>query len=238
MRSTSIWLSFTLQALLVVAGCSDAPGDGTSGGSGGEGGNGGATGGMGGATGGSSGAGGSAGGTGGDGGAGGSTGGAGGAGGSTGGDGGDGGDGGAGGSTGGTGGMGGVGGATGGSSGVGGSAGGTGGAGGVPPIDDNLCPSLNIINAIPSTIPPGQTSTTVQTRGSDRDGQPLPLVLTLHALWGSFENTENVPGSGSVVQQNATYICDRPGPVELCVDASDGACVKTRCTDVTCPSDL
>ncbi|MBW1762719.1 MAG: hypothetical protein JRE45_12835 [Deltaproteobacteria bacterium] len=48
----------------------------------------------------------------------------------------------------------------------------------------------------------------------------------------------NSGGSGgTVVQQNAIYICDRPGPVELCVDASDGACVKTLCTDVTCPPD-
>ena len=65
-----------------------------------------------------------------------------------------------------------------------------------------------------------------------------PLTLTLSALWGSFENTENVPGAGQVVQQDATYNCDRPGEVELCVDATDGACTKTLCTIVTCPDDV
>jgi hypothetical protein len=42
----------------------------------------------------------------------------------------------------------------------------------------------------------------------------------------------------NVVGQNATYICDRPGVVEICVDASDGARVKTRRIDVTCPADI
>lgn len=98
-----------------------------------------------------------------------------------------------------------------------------------------ICPQLFVINAIPSTIPSGQTSTMIQTRGQDSDGLPLPLVLTLSALWGSFENTENIQEPFNVVAQNATYLCDRPGPVEVCVDATDGACTKTLCTDVICP---
>ena len=105
-------------------------------------------------------------------------------------------------------------------------------------IPANVCPNLNVINAIPSVIRSPATSTLVQTRGWDTDLLPMPLVLTLNALWGSFENTENVPGSGTVVQQNATYICDRPGRVELCVDATDGACTKTLCTNVLCPDDI
>lgn len=105
-------------------------------------------------------------------------------------------------------------------------------------IPANVCPNLNVINAIPSVIRSPATSTVVQTRGWDNDLLPMPLVLTLNALWGTFENTENMPGSGTVVQQNATYICDRPGRVELCVDATDGACTKTLCTNVLCPDDI
>lgn len=141
-------------------------------------------------------------------------------------------------------------GAAGGDGGTGGTAGGDGGTGGVAGMagvggdggaggdDGNVCPNLFNINAIPSVIPSGDTSTMVQTRAQETDGQPLPLVLTLSALWGSFENTENIQMPTNVVGQNATYICDRPGEVEICVDATDGACVKTLCTNVTCPSDI
>ena len=112
-------------------------------------------------------------------------------------------------------------------------------------IPPNLCPQLFVINAIPSTIPAGQISTNIQTRGQDTDFLPLQLVLTLNALWGSFENTENlqcVEGTvgcvPTVVFQDAIYICDRPGEVEVCVDATDGACTKTLCRDVQCPDDI
>ena len=125
----------------------------------------------------------------------------------------------------------------GGSAGSGGVAGmGGGGSGGVP--GGNICPKLFNINAIPRVIPEGQTTTIVETRGQDTDGLPFPLVLTLRAPWGSFENVENIPMAGNVVGQNATYICDRPGPVEICVDATDGACNKTQCDIVTCPDDI
>jgi len=112
----------------------------------------------------------------------------------------------------------------------------------------NLCPNLNVINVAPDrTIPPGTNWTTVQTRGWDIDQKPFPMTLTLTALWGSFDDTENMscpeitldcPHSSNVVFQNAIYICDRPGEVELCVDATDGACVKTLCSNVTCPDDI
>ena len=114
-------------------------------------------------------------------------------------------------------------------------------------IIPNVCPNLNVINPIPRVIESPETSTTVQTRGWDTDESPFPLVLTLSALWGTFENTENMmcdPGdlmcgqSENVVFQNATYICDRPGAVELCVDATDGECTKTLCTNVFCPDDI
>jgi hypothetical protein len=105
-------------------------------------------------------------------------------------------------------------------------------------IPVNICPMLFVINAIPSAIPAGETTTRVQTRGQDTDGLPIPLVLTLDALWGSFEDTENIPEQNNVIAQNATYICDRPGPVEICVDATDGACTKTLCRDILCPDDV
>lgn len=105
-------------------------------------------------------------------------------------------------------------------------------------IQPNICPMLFIINAIPRTILPGNTTTWIETRAQDTDAQPSPLVLTLRALWGSFENEENIPGENNQVSQDATYICDRPGPVEICVDATDGACTKTQCDIVTCPDDI
>lgn len=105
-------------------------------------------------------------------------------------------------------------------------------------IPANLCPMLFLVNAIPSRIPAGQTTTAIQTRGQDTDGLPIPLVLTLNALWGSFEDTDNIPQPNNVVSQNATYVCDRPGDVEVCVDATDGACTKTLCTNLFCPDDV
>ena len=105
-------------------------------------------------------------------------------------------------------------------------------------IRPNLCPMLFVINAFPRKIPLGETTTRLETRAQDTDGLPLPLVLTLNSLWGSFENTVNIQEPNNVVAQNATYVCDRPGEVEVCVDASDGACVKTLCDFVTCPPDI
>lgn len=112
----------------------------------------------------------------------------------------------------------------------------------------NVCPNLNVINLSPSAIiEPGTNWTTVQTRGWDTDRKPFPLTLTLSSLWGRFENTENMncpeitlecPNSPNVVFQDATYICDRPGEDEICVDATDGDCTKTLCTNVVCPDDI
>ena len=107
-----------------------------------------------------------------------------------------------------------------------------------PDVVPNVCPMLNVINAIPSVIRAGNSSAMIQTRAQETDGVPFPLLLTLSALWGTFENTENLQMPSNVVGQNATYICDRPGPVEICVDATDGACTKTDCIDVTCPDPL
>jgi hypothetical protein len=93
-------------------------------------------------------------------------------------------------------------------------------------IPVNLCPNLFTVNAIPSHIPPGQDSTDVQTRAEDPDDGPLPLVTTFYALYGTFDDPQ---------AEDTVYRCGRSGLNEICVDASDGACVKTACTDVTCP---
>ncbi|MGB5812392.1 MAG: hypothetical protein WBG86_17775 [Polyangiales bacterium] len=105
-------------------------------------------------------------------------------------------------------------------------------------IPDNLCPMLFVLNAIPSVIPEGQTSTLVQSRGQDTDALPIPLELSLRALWGTISDDENIQEPNNVVSQDATYTCDRPGETEICVDATDGACEKTLCIEVDCPSDI
>jgi hypothetical protein len=60
----------------------------------------------------------------------------------------------------------------------------------------------------------------------------------LAVVRGSFENTGNIQEGHNVVAQNPTCVCDRPGEVEVCVDATDGACVKTLCDNVACPPDV
>jgi hypothetical protein len=99
----------------------------------------------------------------------------------------------------------------------------------------NLCPKLFVINPVPRTIRDGNDSTLVETRGQETDGVPMPVDLTLGALWGTFEDTEISRAPDGVVSQNATYVCDRPGPVEVCVEASDGACTKSLCDQIICP---
>jgi len=95
---------------------------------------------------------------------------------------------------------------------------------------------LFVINTYPSDQNPNWIN--VETRGQDTDGVPVPLELTLHALWGSFENTINIPEPHNVVAQNARYVCSRPGRVELTVFGTDGACMKKRSTNVTCPDTI
>jgi hypothetical protein len=97
-------------------------------------------------------------------------------------------------------------------------------------VPDNLCPKLYVLNAVPSNlIPEGQSSTEIQVRAQDNDRQPLPLMTTLYALWGTFDD---------VHASDTIYRCERPGGIEICADATDGACFKTMCMDVVCPDDL
>ena len=93
----------------------------------------------------------------------------------------------------------------------------------------NVCPRLFSVIAIPSTIPEGEDSTEVQVSADDPDSGPLSLTTTLYAVRGTFDDA-NAPVT--------IYTCERPGLIEICADASDGACVKTLCTDVRCPEDL
>jgi len=95
-------------------------------------------------------------------------------------------------------------------------------------VPDNLCPKLFVVNAIPSNlIPDGKDSAEIQVRAQDSDGGPLPLVTTLSAIRGSFDD---------VHASDTIYHCARAGDVEICADATDGACVKTLCMDVFCPA--
>ena len=96
-------------------------------------------------------------------------------------------------------------------------------------VADNLCPKLYVINAIPSDIPEGQNWTEVQTRAEDFGDGPLELVTTFYAFRGSFDDPN---------AKNTIYRCERSGLQEICVDAHDGACVKTLCMDVICPQNL
>ncbi|MDH3201047.1 MAG: hypothetical protein OEM15_09160 [Myxococcales bacterium] len=90
---------------------------------------------------------------------------------------------------------------------------------------------------------PGERCARVETRARDVDNLPLPVTLTLRAPWGRFEDDETLqcedgtPLCPGPYFQNAVYICDRPGDVEICVDATDGASRDIQCGEVTCPAD-
>lgn len=94
-------------------------------------------------------------------------------------------------------------------------------------VPENACPKLYTVHAIPSTVPEGETQTEIQVEASDSDG-PLPLLTTLYSLRGSFDD---------IHADRTLYTCERAGLNEVCADASDGACVKTLCTDVYCPEE-
>ncbi|MEM7136348.1 MAG: hypothetical protein AAF500_07215 [Myxococcota bacterium] len=105
-------------------------------------------------------------------------------------------------------------------------------------IPPNVCPMLFVINAIPSNIAPGNTTTRVESRAQDTDALPLPLTLEMRALFGIITDDQNMNLPNNVVTQDATYECTRPGEDQVCVDATDGACVKTLCIEVRCPNDI
>jgi hypothetical protein len=95
-------------------------------------------------------------------------------------------------------------------------------------VPDNLCPKLYVLNALPSDLRnEGVSFTEIQVRAEDpgADG-PLPLTTTLYAIRGIFDD---------IHAEDTLYHCERGGLMEVCVDATDGACVKTLCIDVWCP---
>ena len=59
-------------------------------------------------------------------------------------------------------------------------------------------------------------------------------VSRLVARFG-FHGTS--PGRIGPSSKNATYVCDRAGEVEVCIDPADGACAKTLCDNIVCPED-
>jgi hypothetical protein len=71
------------------------------------------------------------------------------------------------------------------------------------------------------------TTTDVQVRAEDPDDGPLPLMMTLRALSARFADAH---------APDTVYACGDPGLIEICADASDGACVKTACVDVSGPA--
>jgi cysteine-rich repeat protein len=118
----------------------------------------------------------------------------------------------------------------------------------------NECPKLFDFGAYPSVVPDGQSSTLVQVVARDLDdtcgdrcdpqtcdfsnppvctpGPDLGFRTTLFAPVGTFDDPHAAL---------TTYRCDPafPGPIELCVVASDGdldcdksACVVVECTDL------
>jgi hypothetical protein len=96
-------------------------------------------------------------------------------------------------------------------------------------VPDNICPRAFVINAIPSnTIAAGQDWTEVHFQADDPDApRPLPLTTTFRARRGTFDD----PNAA-----NTIYRCERGGLIEICADATDGACEKTLCMDVICPA--
>jgi hypothetical protein len=63
-------------------------------------------------------------------------------------------------------------------------------------------------------------------RARDIDNGPLPLLITLSALSGTFDDPN---------AEDTTYRCESPGVHEICVEVTDGACPKSTCTFVSCP---
>jgi cysteine-rich repeat protein len=116
----------------------------------------------------------------------------------------------------------------------------------------NECPKIFDFRAIPAVIPLGESSAIIQTIARDLDGTcgsncdpqtcddanppnctpgPDPgLTLELSTLVGTFDDS---------TAAITNYNCDPafPGPMQVCVDVSDGDldCDKAQCTVVECP---
>jgi hypothetical protein len=92
----------------------------------------------------------------------------------------------------------------------------------------SICPVITSFTASPKVIPESETSATIEVTAEDPDDNPEPLVTTYSAEHGAFDDLH---------AGKATFTCDSDvgGPIEICVEASDGGCAKTRCISVYCP---
>ena len=92
-------------------------------------------------------------------------------------------------------------------------------------VECNVCPNLNILNAIPSAIP-DPNKIKIEWRAIDPDYGPQPLAGQLTATSGSFDDP---------TATDSVFTCDTPGQAEVCVEVSDSVCVKSTCIVVLCP---
>jgi hypothetical protein len=93
-------------------------------------------------------------------------------------------------------------------------------------VNCNACPFLYSLSPIPSTIPPGQSSSEIQVRAEDKDDYPGPFVLTLTASRGSFDDPH---------AWDTFYRCDGPGVADVCAEVDDQLCKKSTCVKISCP---
>jgi cysteine-rich repeat protein len=129
-------------------------------------------------------------------------------------------------------------------------------------IDGNFCPKLNWVGALPIDVPPGNPTTTLEVSAFDPDEtcglncDPRTCDFTVNppectsgvdpgfsaqffapSGLGSFSLTS---AAGTPLEAESVYTCDldAPGLTEICVTVTDGdgACDKTRCVTIDCPS--
>jgi hypothetical protein len=92
-------------------------------------------------------------------------------------------------------------------------------------VECNLCPNLNILNAIPSAIP-DPNKMKIEWRATDPDMGPEPMAGVLTSRSGSFDDPTSA---------DSVFTCDGPGQVEVCVEVTDSVCAKSTCIVVLCP---
>ena len=100
----------------------------------------------------------------------------------------------------------------------------------VCPEAKNLCPEVSSLTIDPDTLEEEEIADVIVV-AEDPDDNPERLTTTLTARHGTIADPN---------ASQTTYACDPDvgGIIPICVDASDGACVKTLCTNVTCPDDV
>jgi hypothetical protein len=92
-------------------------------------------------------------------------------------------------------------------------------------VECNVCPNLNILNAIPSAIP-DPNKMKIEWRAIDPDEGPQPMTAQLTSTSGSFDDP---------TAMDSVFTCDTPGAAEICVEVTDSVCAKSTCIVVLCP---